>query len=71
MKDNKFRQRVQDELRKVPLAERKTWDGHKVFAWWMGKVKDDPTLTYGAGRGDHWQHAHSAAMKMYGADAVI
>jgi hypothetical protein len=71
MKESKFRQRVKDELRKVPLAERKTWDTQKLMAWWFAQVKDDPTIAHGAGPGDHWQSAHSAAIGMYGDEAVI
>jgi hypothetical protein len=69
MSESKFRQRVKDALRKVPAAERKTWNTQDLMAWWMAQVQSDPTLAYGV-KGDHWQHAHGAAMGMYGPEVV-
>jgi hypothetical protein len=70
MSESKFRQRVKDALRRVPAAERRTWDTQKLMAWWMAQVSADPTMAYGAGPGDHWQTAHSAAMGMYGPEVI-
>jgi hypothetical protein len=69
MSESKFRQRVKDELRKVPAAERRTWDATRLMAWWLAKVNDDPTLAYGV-PGDHWQSAHSAATGLFGPDVI-
>jgi len=40
------------------------------MVWRFEHVSADPTLSH-ALRGDHWRHAHGAAMGMYGRDLPI
>jgi hypothetical protein len=71
MSESQFRQRVQNEFRKVPLATRQAWNGNDVAAWWFEQVKAHPGIEHGSGSVDHWQAAHGAVIKMYGTDTVI
>ena len=60
MKESRFREAVQAELRKVPLGTRRLWDDNNLFAWWMKTTQDQPEITQGCGSGDPWQHVKGA-----------
>jgi hypothetical protein len=46
MEKEAFKQAVRTELRRVPLQERRSWDDHKLMAWYSQAQAEESFLTW-------------------------
>jgi hypothetical protein len=66
-----FRQAVRDELRKVPVTQRKVWDSRQLSSWWFKTVNEKPWLTWEKYSGnDLWHQVQSMCNNMIGDEAL-
>lgn len=55
MNKSEFEKAVRQELRRVSVDTRRTWDETDLFGWWMRTTSSHPQITWDRCRGDPWQ----------------
>ena len=69
MTKHEFAQKVIDELRKIPVDERRTWRGSELMAWWFDIKSKNSYLIITGFDGDLWQRVPGICQDMIGEGA--
>lgn len=70
MTEHEFAQKVVDELRKIPVAERRSWRGSDLMGWWFDIKSTNTYLTIKGFDGDLWQRVSGICQDMIGEGAL-